>query len=119
MDRLAPLSSEVVGPGADPGSRPSGGLLPDSVGFDHLLAGCWLVPLTQTLSPMPWSGLRKHASYIVPLTAQTRTLMAAKQWQLPDLRDEWLSAQQNVRGEHPMALNDKDTILPPTSPATG
>jgi hypothetical protein len=28
--------------------------------------------------------LRKHASYIVPLTAQTRALMAAKQPQSPD-----------------------------------
>jgi hypothetical protein len=58
--------------------------------------------------------LRKHASYIVPLTAQTRTLMAAKQQQLPDW-DEWLRAQQDVRREHPMALNDKDTIPPPSS----
>jgi hypothetical protein len=77
--------------------------------IDRLLAGA--TDPDVIADAVEW--LRKHASYIVPLTAQTRALMAAKQRQLTS--GEWLRAQQDVRREHPMALNDKDTIPPPTS----
>ena len=49
--------------------------------IDRLLAGA--TDPDAIADAVEW--LRKHASYIVPLTAQTHALMAAKQRQLPDL----------------------------------